>query len=188
VGVLVANLKSDVKLAHDRETLVAALRERGIDYLAPSQAQGEPVTDEALIVSLASHDDPRLRQALIALFMLHPQLAPLAPAARARLEPAAEVELLAHYLAAVYLQSMWRVRLDHYLPPTPDLPDYYSKSLNLPDADDEYGKAGLYALAAWHSAHAPWRANHLSEYEGVADLLLDRLWLQAQRHVVSPSR
>src|SRR4030088_257222 len=100
----------------DREALVAALRERGVDYLAPSDAAGEPLADEELIARLAVHDDPRLRQALIALFMLHPQLAPLVPPLCARLAPAAVVELKAHYLAAVYLQSMWRIRLNHYLP------------------------------------------------------------------------
>jgi hypothetical protein len=68
------------------------------------------------------------------------------------------------------------------------LPDYFSQSLGLPGPDDEYGKAGLYALADWHSAHAPGRANHLSEYEGVAQLLLDRLWLRAQRRVPAASR
>jgi hypothetical protein len=174
-------------LLPDREALVAALRERGVDYLAPSDAQGEPVADEALIASLAAHDDPRLRQALIALFLLHPRLAPLVPPLCARLEPAAAVELKAHYLAAVYLQSMWRIRLDHYLPPTPDLPDYFSASLDLPDALDEYGKAGLYALADWHSAHAAGRANHLSEYECVAELLLADIQLKA-RHVASAAR
>jgi hypothetical protein len=184
----VGRLERNLELERDRETLVAALRERGVDYLAPGDAQGEPVSDEALIAALAEHDDPRLRQALIALFMLHPQLAPLVPPLRVRLGAPAAVELLAHYMAAVYLQSMWRIRLDHYLPPTPDLPDYFSQSLGLPGPDDEYGKAGLYALAAWHSAHAPGRANHLSEYEGVAELLLDRLWLRAQSRVAAASR
>jgi hypothetical protein len=184
----VAGLERDLKAVRDREALVAALRERGVDYLAPSDAQGEPVSDEALIASLAEQDDPRLVQALIALFLLHPQLAPLVPPLRARLDARAEVELLAHYMAAVYLQSMWRIRLNHYLPPTPDLPDYFSGELGLPDALDLYGKAGLYALADWHSAHAVGRANHLSEYEGVAQLLLDRLWLRAQRRVAAASR
>ena len=176
---------TDAAAVRERERLVAALRERGVDYLAPSDAAGEPVTDEALIASLAAHDDPRLRQALIALFILHPNLAPLVPPLCARLAPAAGVELKAHYQAAVYLQSMWRIRLDHYLAPTPDLPDYFSAELGLPNALDEYGKAGLYALADWHAAQVPWRANHLSEYEGVAELLLGRLWLKAQQHVAA---
>lgn len=176
-----AGLERNLELVRDRETLVAALRERGVDYLAPSDAQGEPVGDEALIASLAAQDDPRLVQALIALFMLHPNLARLVPPLRARLSAPAAVELLVHYMAAVYLQSMWRIRLNHYLPPTPDLPDYFSGELGLPDALDLYGKAGLYALADWHSAHAVGRANHLSEYEGVAELLLQDIKLKARR-------
>ncbi len=179
-----SSLEAAATLVGDREALVAALRARGVDYLAPSDAQGLPLSDEVLIASLAAHPDPRLRQALIALFMLHPPIAPLVAPLAARLAPAAAVELKAHYLAAVYLQCMWRIRLDHYLPPTPDLPDYFSASLGLPDALDEYGKAGLYALAEWHSAHAPGRANHLSEYEGVAELLLADIRLKA-RHVAS---
>ena len=175
-------------LERDWDTLVAALRARGVDYLSPGDAQGQPLADATLIASLAAHDNPRLIQALIALFLLHPELAPLVPPLRAQLPPAAQVELLAHYMAAVYLQSMWRVRLDHYLPPTPDLPDYFSAELALPDALDLYGKAGLYALAEWHLAHAPGRANHLSEYMGVAELLLNRLWLKAERHVAAEGR
>ena len=175
-------------LERDWDTLVAALRTRGVDYLAPSDAQGRLLDDETLLASLAAHDNPRLVQALIALLMRHPELAPLVPPLRAQLPPAAQVELLVHYMAAVYLQSMWRVRLDHYLPPTPDLPDYFSAELGLPDALDLYGKAGLYALAEWHSGHAPGRANHLSEYMGVAELLLDRLWLKAERDVAAAGR
>jgi hypothetical protein len=155
-----------------------------VDYLAFSEAPGEPLDDETLIASLAAHAQPRLVQALIALFLLHPELAPLVPPLRARLAPAAEVELVAHYLAAVYLQSMWRVRLDHYLPPTPDLPDYFSAELGLPDALDLYGEAGLYALARWHLASAPDRVgNHLSEYQAAAQVLLAYIQLKA-RNVV----
>src|SRR5438309_6874367 len=109
-----------VTLVRDADQLVAALRERGVDYLAPSDAQGQPVSDETLIASLAAHDNPRLIQAQIALFLLHPSMATLVLALRAQLSATAQVELLAHYMAAVYLQSMWRIRLDHYLPPTPD--------------------------------------------------------------------
>jgi hypothetical protein len=171
----------------DGDRLVAALRARGVDYLAPSDARGEPLADATLLASLAAHDNPRLAQALIALFMLHPELAPLVPPLRARLSPAARVELVAQYMAAVYLQTMWRIRLSHYWPPTPDLPDYFSGELGLPDRSDEYGKAGLYALAEWHAAHAEGWANHLSEYQGVAERLLDRLWLRAERRVAATS-
>jgi len=174
-------------LALDRDRLVAALRERGVDYLMPSDAQGEPVPDETLIASLAASEDPRLRQALIALFLLRPGLAASVPKLRRRVGEAAETELLAHYMAAVYLQQMWRVRLGHYLPPFADLPDYFSQELRLPDPEDEYGKAGLHALAEWHAAHSSERANHLSEYHSVADLLFERLKSKTCRHVLAPA-
>ncbi len=132
------------------------------------------MTDETLIASLAGNEDARLRQALIGLFLLHPALAPLILKLRPEMNGAAEIELIAHYMAALYLQRMWRVRLAHYLPPFADLPDYFSKELSLPAPEEEYGKAGLHALAAWHAEHAQ-RANHLSEYEGVTELLFQRL-------------
>jgi len=169
----------------DREALVAALRERGVDWLAPSDASGAPIPDEILIASLAANEDARLRQALIGLFLLRPGLAPLVLKLRPDMTPApAEIELIAHYLAALYLQRMWRVRLTHYLPLVADLPDYFSKELSLPAPEDEYGKTGLYALAAWHTEHSPQRANHLSEYEGVANLLFERLKSKA-KHVAA---
>jgi hypothetical protein len=169
-------------LERNWDRLAAALRTRSVDYLASSDAWAEPLDDETLIASLAAHSQPRLVQSLIALLLIHPELAPQVPLLRAGLAPAAQVELLAHYMAAVYLQSMWRIRLDHYLPPTPDLPDYFSTELGLPDALDLYGEAGLYALAKWHSAHAAGQANHLSEYQSVAQLLLAAVELKA-RHV-----
>ena len=70
-------MSADLTVVNDRESLVAALRERGVDYLAPSDARGEAITDVALIASLAANSDARLRQALIGLFLLRPDLARL---------------------------------------------------------------------------------------------------------------
>lgn len=168
-----------------RDRLVAALRERGVDYLAPSDAQGAPLDDAALIAALAAHDDPRLRQALIALFLVQPELAPLVPALRPALPEPAATELTAHYLAAVYLQSMWLTRLGHYQSPVVRLPDYFSQALGLPHPDELYGKAGLHALAAWHTAHRAEHGHPLSEYEGVFTLIIHRLKARARRHVAA---
>ncbi len=166
----------------DRDRLVAALRELGVDWLAPSDAQGAPIADEALVASLAAHEDPRLRQALIGLFLLHPELGEIAPRVRGQMTEEAGRELIVYYLAAVYLQEMWRIRLSRYLPPQPRLHDYFSRALGLPPREDEHGSAGLYALAEWHSAHAPVRFNYRSAYEGTADLLFQCLKLKRRRH------
>lgn len=172
-----------MELVEERDRLVAALRERGVDYMSPEDAEGEPVPEEALIASLAANEDPRLRQALIALLLLHPHLAPAVQRVRPNLDPPAETELVAHYMAAVYLQRMWHVRLGHYLPRDSNLPDYFSQELGLPSPEAGYGKPGLYALADWHAVDSPHRANHLSEYLGVAELLFERLKLKVRRHV-----
>jgi hypothetical protein len=177
-----------LELVGDRDRLVAALRERGVDYLMPEDAAGEPVGDETLIASLAANADPRLRQALIALFMIKPGLAEHVPGIVDALDGPARIELIVHYMAAVYSQAMWRPRLDHYLPPTPDLPDLYSEHYQLPAPEDEYGKTGLYALADWHASRVPWHSNHLSEYESVPTLLFGRLMNRARKNVAAPAR
>jgi len=176
-----------LEIVTDRERLVAALRERGVDYLTPSEAEGKPVSDEVLIASLAAHPDARLRQALIALFLLDPGLAPLAPRLRAQMPAPAVVELTAFYMAAVYLQCMWRMQLRRYLGEQSELPDYFSAELGLPPRADEQGKFGLYVLADWHQLAAQTRANQLSAYYGVADLLQQQLKLRSPRHEPAPA-
>jgi len=176
-----------IALIRDRETLVAALRERGVDYLTPSDAKLDfPIADESLIVSLVAHPEARLRQALIALFLLQPHLAPLVPPLRDGLEFRAAQELTAYYMAAVYLQAMWRIRLKYFFKSFPDLPDYFSAELNLPKAHELYGKAGLYALAEWHANQSTFQFNHLSAYEGVAELIFQSLEIKTDCHEPPP--
>ena len=175
-------------LIHDRDALVAALRDRGVDYLMPTDAQGDPVGDEPLIASLAANEDPRLRQALIALFLLHPELAPLAPELRKTLGPETEIELVANYMAAVYLRQIWATRLSHYLPALAPLPDFFSQSLQLPSPQAGFGEPGLRALASWHAHNGHERGNHCAEYENVADLLFGRLALKVRAHVSAAAR
>jgi hypothetical protein len=168
--------------------LVAALRERGVDYLAPGDAQGEPLEDRVLIRALAEHEDARLRQALIALFLLHPELAPLVRPLRKTLGPKAETELIAHYMAAVYLRQIWATRLSHYLPPLAPLPDFFSESLQLSSPETGFGEQGLRDLAAWHAHNRRERGDHFAEYVNAADLLFGRLALKARAHVSATAR
>ena len=171
-----------MRLIKDREALVAALRERGVDYLAPSDARlDELIDDETLIANLAAHPDARLRQALIALFLLQPQLAQIALRLETTLPFSARQELLAYYAAAGYFQRMWRTRLSRYLGSVTELPDFFSAELALPSAHAGYGKAGLRALAKWHADHSPQRFNYLSAYEGVIELLFQSLKLRRNK-------
>ena len=64
-------------MSYERETLVAELRERGVAYLAPSDALSvdPPPSDGALILALLEQSDARLRMGLVPLFIRHPALA-----------------------------------------------------------------------------------------------------------------
>lgn len=168
-----------LRLLEDRDPLVAELRRRGVDYLAPSDAAGGgSIEDADLLASLASHRDPRLRQALVALFLLEPELGRLVPGLRRDLSPPASRDLLAYYLAAVYLEEMWRVLLERYLPGRGRLPDDPCRELGLPIPPVLHGEAGLHALAELHASWSNRPSNFLSEYEGVAALLLESLQLR----------
>jgi len=170
------------ELIVERDRLVSALRERGVDYLAPEDAAGEPVSDEVLIASLAASEDPRLRAALTGLFLLRSESASSLPAAMAWLGADTRDELTARYMAAVYLQRLWWTTLGLYLGEMAELPDLYSGLINLPPATEEHGKPGLYALAEWHMARAPGAYNRLAEYQIVMGHLFALLQRQAPAH------
>ncbi len=170
-----------MEIVHDRERLVVALRERGVDYLMSDEGQAAPLSDEALIASLAAHEDARLRSALTALFILRPELAERVPALVRQLAPAAQDELQIRYMAAVYLQRFWRTRLEIHHLERPDLPDLFSAELGLPAPEDMYGKPGLQALAEWHQRQHPVTYNRRVEYELVIEHLIASLKMQAQK-------
>ena len=155
------------------EPLVAALRTRGIRFLAPSDAQPgpHPINDRDLVACLASHDHPRLRLALVALFLLHPELA--SQLTGLELPPQAQGELRTQYTAAACLQRMWSIRLSFYLGEFQLLPDLYSTSLGLPPVDAHYGKLCLHTLAA----RQPF--DQLPAYDGLMSLLFSQLKTEA---------
>ncbi len=170
-----------VELESDRDALVAALRDRGIDYLAPSDAPSDRrLGDEGLIASLAVHRDPRLRQALIAFLLIHPEAAPSAQRLRWKLNPQDVQPLMGAYMAAVYLQRQWRFRLARYLGSMAELPDYFSAEMGMPSPEEEWGKAGLHALAEWQTTRSAFRFNHLSEYQKVAEMLFESFKLKSR--------
>lgn len=168
---------------NETETLVAALRKWGVDYLTPTDAKSDrPIDEEILIAQVASHPDARFRQTLIALFLLNPRLAKHVALLRSRLDQRAAIELMAFYMAAVYLQQMWHLRLGRYLGSFEELPALFREELRLPDPNEEYGKVGLMALAEWHQIFSGHRFNHLSEYHGVADLVFQSLKMKKRKH------
>jgi hypothetical protein len=166
----------------EREQLVAGLAESGIRFLAGGEAEARHVSPKELIAGLARHPDPRLRSALTALLLLHPDWSMYVPSISETLKGAALVELQARYMAAVYLQCMWRTRLSFYLGDFQMLPDLYARALGLPSPEDRFGKTGLVALADWHAQHSAYPFNRLAEYGKSADLLFGQLIAEARHH------
>lgn len=173
-------------MLYPREHLVAALHWRDMCYLAPTPSGDEPhLTDRELIVGLATSRDGRLRFALAGLFLRHPEAAEIAAdmlATRAidlagatvrRREPLvvpaeAWEEIRRQYVAAMYLQRLWRTRLRLAHGPTPLIPERYTDELGLPPADDMNGERGLRTLTE-DSEFNDW-----SSYEQVIDMICEQ--------------
>ena len=137
-----------------RETLVAALRDNGVSYLVPSDADTDEVLKSPvrLLSALLRQPDARLKLAIVPLFLRQPALAESVPALAARLDAPQSLELQTLYMAAVYLQRNWRSRLSIYLDDMTLLPDLFSRQMNLPPPEERFGKTGLYTLAeAWQA-------------------------------------
>ncbi len=162
-----------------RETLVALLRERGVCYLAPSDAVAtEPIaSDAALLLALLDQPDARLRLALVPLLLRQPQLAENVAALVNELEPEMALDLQTLYMAAVYLQRLWWTRLSFYLDMMP-LPDLFSQQMNLPPADERFGKNGLHVLAEVWKRRSPFPFNRLSELNVTMDLFFEQLKIE----------
>ena len=161
-----------------RDLLVAALHARGICYLAPTPQGDEPaLNDTELIIGLAASRDGRLRFALAGLLLVHPQLADLAAhlietgdiSTISKPVPAkAWEELKKQYVAAAYLQRLWRTRLAFRFGEQRDIPDHFAESLDLPKADVMHGELGLRML----TDRSPY--NDWSSYDQVVEMICEQ--------------
>lgn len=165
------------------DLLAATLEAHGLRHLrlaepAPTYAA---VDDTTLIASLAGHSDPRLREALIPLFLRHPELAEQAHSLAAQLGPLAADTLRHFYTAAVYLQRLWLGTLRLYLASFPMLPDHFGQAhYHLPSPEESFGEAGLRSLARHYADQTG--LDWLSVYQSTMNLFLQQLSLDQTRH------
>ena len=151
---------------YTRDDLVAGLHARGVCYLTPTPHGDEkPLSDDELIAGIAQADDARLRFALAGLFLLRPDLALRAVALEPTLAPEARDELRKQYVAAMYLQRLWRTHLRLQFGETPLIPEHFTRELDLPAPDVMHGEFGLRTLCE-RSPYNDW-----SSYQQVIDLL-----------------
>jgi hypothetical protein len=164
-------------------SLIGTLRAHGVRHLAVAEPAAPYAAFESttLIVRLAGHPDPRLREALIPLFLRQPELADQAPGLVGRLPPPAADVLRQFYTAAVYLQRLWLSTLRIHLGSFPLLPDYFGQAhYRLPAPDEQFGEAGLRSLARLYMDKTG--LDWLSVYESTMNLFLQQLSLEQSHH------
>ena len=172
-----------------RETLVAALRDNGVSYLVPGDADTDEVLKSPvrLLTALLCQPDARLKMAIVPLFLRQPDLAESVPTLAARLDAPQSLELQTLYMAAVYLQRNWRSRLSIYLDDMTLLPDLFSRQMNLPPPEERFGKTGLYELAdSWQArSHHPFA--RLAALQQTVDLFFEQLKLEKRDQPYAPT-
>lgn len=177
-------------MERQREILVAKLREEGISYLAPSDAVTDQsiTSDDTLLVALLEQPDARLQLALIPLLIRRPELSHHVLSLMGQIDQQLVIELQTFYMAAVYLQRLWKTRLGFYLNTTTLLPDLFSKQLGLPPADERFGKNGLYDLAEAWKARSPYPFDRLSALKSTMDLFFEQLKIESRANEHARSR
>lgn len=173
------------RMDYDRETLVAHLRTYGITYLAPSDAvASEAIETEAeLIRALLMSGDERLQMALVPLFISTPALSCHVPELVGKLLPTESLDLKTYYMAAVYLQRIWQIRLSFYVDNVVPLPDLFSSELGLPSAEERFGKVGLHFLVDEWQKRSIFPFNYMASLNKTLELYLEDLWLATENTV-----
>jgi len=139
-----------------------------------------------LIQRLAQCEYPRVRDARIALFLLHPELAPAVLEAIQVSEPAVTEQITTLVLATLYLQRLWSPRLTIALGHVPCFPEESFvdlwRSRQLPSPSSYNAQWGLRALQAFEQRRTGLPLNFLHDWQNQVDHLL----LQEEAHYRHP--
>ncbi len=173
----------DEKAWAEADHLISLLEVWGISYLVGENAPLRPqdlATDQTFMTSfiqrLARCEYPRVRDASLSLFLVHPELVPsLLAAMQTEEEEVAElVPVLV--LAALYLQRLWSARLRTALGSTPSLPEEpfvaLWQSRHLPPPAYHTSKGGLLALQEHLQAKIGFPINFLEDWQNQMNHLL----------------
>jgi hypothetical protein len=165
--------------AGEEERLVAELGLLGIRYLSRhTSTQAERLRPpDALLADLVCQPSARVRSAVIAVLLAHPEYAAAMPAALERLDPAEKLTLRLFYTAAVLLQQEHAERLQRFVDGH-RLPDWFSAELEVPEAASP--RERLEALGRQHRQRTQTRVNWTGTYESVARHLLRSWELEAR--------
>lgn len=147
---------------------IETLQHWGVPYLWSPQRDksGLFLKTSEMLQQLITSTSGRLRLGVCAFFLIHPEQARAVKEALGSLE-ARHAELLkCYYMAAVYLQSLWRKALGG-----DSLPDYFSCELKLPKPHPLNSRQGLSALEQKLQEFFGQPFNFLSRFDSLARLL-----------------
>ena len=149
--------------------LLAELRRWGITYLMTANGIHDlsaPLAPVDLITALAGSGEPRIRDALVTLFLLHPGLVDVIPMAIAQGDEWTSAQIQTLTLAALYEQRIWYPLLTMAFGRPPRLPEApfaeYWKTWRLPPPWVDFGRSGEVTLVAHEQA----RTGLLLDYAG----------------------
>src|SRR5947209_1098745 len=177
------------------DQLISLLRSWGVTYLVgldhsanPSNLQKELISPVELIRRLAQCDQyPRVRDASIALFILHPELADSILKALQESEPEVAEPIAVLTLATLYLQRLWSIRLTLALGHPPSFPEqpfaFLWQSRHLPPPDCHDGKWGLMALQEAEQIRTDLPLTFLGDWQNQVDHLLQQE--EAKHHLLA---
>jgi hypothetical protein len=166
-------------LESEEERIVAELGLLGIRYLSrcTSTLAKNVRPPDALLADLVRQPSARVRSAVIAVLLAHPEYASAVPAALERLGPAERLTLQLFYTAAVLLQQEHAERLQRFVDGR-QLPDQFSAGLGLPKSAAP--RERLVALGRQHRQQTQAHVNWTGTYESVVQHLLRSWELETQ--------
>lgn len=163
-------------VAEDREEeqLVAELELLGIRYLSRRTAEqaSRIRPPDRLLADLVRQSNARVRAAVIAVLLAHPEYAAAVPAALEKLPPGEQQTLRLFYTAAALLQQQYAERLRPFVGGR-QLPDRFAADLDLPSTASI--RERLAALGRRHRQETRAAVNWVGTYENVVRCLL-RSW------------
>jgi hypothetical protein len=160
---------------NNEECLVVELEQLGVRYLSHQSSQGaEPLhTPEQLLAKLVQQPSSRVRTALIALLLAHPDYSEYVPEAIKILPPEQAQTLKFFYTAAFLLQQEYVTKLQPFLGNSWRwLPDLFSSELKLAHSSP---KNQLDELAGIQAEFSQMQLNWKGTYDNAARHLL-RHW------------
>ena len=176
------------------DRLIRILRKWGVSYLvSPSSPRGRlpALSPVQLIEELAQCKYPRIRDASIALYLLHPELADAALEAYQTNKPVVADQIATLLLATLYLQRVWKFRLTLALGHQPGFPEQRFALMwekrHLPPPRCGYGSVGLAALQGIEQVRRGLPLNFIVDWQNQIDHLLLQEEVRHHQTLITPT-